>query len=227
MERVLHGRAVALLAACALTMTSAACGGGDGSGAMSSAPGNKQVLMDPQSGDMTKKAPDTFEANFETTKGTFVVEVERKLSPRGADRFYNLVRNGFYNGNRFFRVLPNFVVQWGMNGDPELTRVWYNASIQDDPVQTSNVKGTITFAKQNAPNTRTTQLFINLADNTNLDGMAFAPFGRVVQGMEIVEAINAEYGQTASQQKIGEEGNAYLETNFPNMDYIIEATIDE
>jgi len=212
--------------ATAMTMMTAGCGGSDSAGGTASAPGNKQVLMDPSSDEMTQRAPATFEAHFETTKGTFVIEVERKLSPRGADRFYNLVRQGFYNGNRFFRVLPNFVVQWGMNGDPELTKIWYNASIQDDPVQTSNVKGTITFAKQNSPNTRTTQLFINLADNTNLDGMAFAPFGRVVQGMEIVEAINAEYGQTASQQKIGEQGNAYLEQNFPNMDYIVEATIE-
>ena len=232
MERIPCARGAAWLLACALTVSAVACGDGDGDGSASKAatPGNRQVLMDPKSDEMTKQAPETFEAHFETTKGRFVVEVERKLAPRGADRFYNLVRNGFYNGNRFFRVLPNFVVQWGMNGDPELTATWYNASILDDPVQTSNVKGTITFAKQQAPHTRTTQLFINLVDNVrspNLDGLGFAPFGRVVQGMEVVEAITAEYGETASQTKIGEQGNAYLEKSFPNMDYIVEATIEE
>jgi len=151
--------------------------------------------------------------------------VERDLAPRGADRFYNLVKNGYYDGQRFFRVVPGFVVQWGMHGDPEVTAVWYNARIPDDPVKGSNVRGTVTFATSGA-NSRTTQLFINLGDNSgNLDRQGFAPFGRVADGMQAVDAINAEYGQRPDQGKIHANGNTYLEEKFPNLDYIKTARI--
>ncbi len=182
--------------------------------------------MDPQSEEMNKQAPDTYRAQFETSAGTFLIEVERSLSPNGADRFYNLVRNGFYNECRFFRVVPNFMVQWGMSPDPEVGAAWRPATIPDDPVQISNERGTITFAKTGSPNSRTTQLFINFIDNGRLDGMGFAPFGRIVSGMDVVDAINPEYGEIG-QQKIAEQGNAYLNEKYPNLDYIKSATIEE
>lgn len=208
-----------------LLLLLASCGGGPEGGG--EAPANKAVLMDPSSEEMTAQAPDTYRAIFETSGGTITIEVERRLSPNGADRFYNLVRHGYYNGCRFFRVVPNFIVQWGMNPDPELTQTWYHATIADDPVLMSNERGTITFAKTNAPNSRTTQMFLNLVDNARLDGMGFAPFGRVVDGMDVVDAINPEYGEQPSQGKIAEQGNEYLISQFPNLDYIQSATIQE
>ena len=190
------------------------------------APVNKVGLMDPNSEEMTAQAPDTYRARFETSGGLILIEVERKLSPNGADRFYNLIRNGYYDGCRFFRVVPNFIVQFGMSPDPEVSKAWHGATIVDDPVMISNDRGTITFAKTGAPNSRTTQMFLNLVDNARLDGMGFAPFGRIVEGMDVVDAINPEYGEQPSQQKIGEQGNEYLISQFPNLDYIKSATID-
>jgi peptidyl-prolyl cis-trans isomerase A (cyclophilin A) len=166
------------------------------------------------------QAPDKFRVKFETSAGDFVLEVVRKWAPKGADRFYELVQKDFYKDTRFFRVVPNFVVQWGINGDPEVNREWKDATIKDDPVVASNLRGYITFAKKPLPDTRTTQLFINLVDNQRLDEMGFAPFGRVVEGMEVVDKINAEYGGAPSQDAIQAQGNAYLKKNFPNMDYI-------
>ena len=189
-----------------------------------------EVMMDPTGEQATQTAPDEFKVRFETSAGAFVIDVTRDWSPRGADRFYSLIRIGFYDDQRFFRVLPNFVVQWGMSGDPEVTAAWQTARIKDDPVKESNVPGTITFAKTNAPNSRTTQLFINLGDNSaNLDGQGFAPFGRVVEGMEVVGSFNAEYGSTPStnQATIAERGNEFLNKNFPNLDYIVTAKIVE
>ncbi len=184
------------------------------------------ALRDPDGAAMQSQAPEAFAVRFETSAGTFVVQVERALAPRGADRFYNLVRHGFYDGQRFFRVVPGFVVQWGMSGDPELTRIWHSANIPDDPVRGANTPGTITFAKTQAPNSRSTQVFINLGDNSrHLDGQGFAPFGRVIEGMDVVRAINAEYGQNPSQQRLGEQGNAYLEREFPRLDYIKTARV--
>ena len=187
---------------------------------------DKEALMDPKSDAMKEQAPDQFTALFETSAGNFKIQVTRDWAPRGADRFYNLVRHGFFDEQRFFRVVPGFVVQWGMSGDPELNKVWNDAVILDDMVKQSNKRGRITFAAQSRPNTRTTQMFINYGDNLNLDGMRFAPFGEVVEGMEVVDAINAEYGQQPSQGQIGGRGNAYLEENFPSLDYIKTATID-
>ena len=181
--------------------------------------------MDPTGEALNEQAPDEFSVRLETSVGSVVIQVTREWAPIGADRFYNLVRNGFYDEQRFFRVVPGFVVQWGLSGNPKLNQVWHRAHILDDPVVQSNMRGRITYAKTNQPNTRTTQLFINLGDNANLDGMGFAPFGEVVEGMEVVDAINAEYGQQPSQGQIGNRGNAYLEENFPNLDYIIKAEI--
>ena len=188
------------------------------------------ALMDPTGEQATQTAPDEFKVRFETSAGAFVIDVTRDWSPRGADRFYSLIRIGFYDDQRFFRVIPNFVVQWGMSGDPEVSAAWQTARIKDDPVKESNVPGTITFAKTGAPNSRTTQLFINLGDNSaNLDGKGFAPFGRVVEGMEVVGSFNAEYGSTPStnQPTIAERGNEFLNKNFPNLDYIVTAKIVE
>lgn len=182
--------------------------------------------MEPTSDEMKTEAPEQYAVTFETTAGNFVLTVYRDWAPRGADRFYNLVTNGFYNEQRFFRVVPGFVVQWGMSGDPEITKEWANAQFLDDPVKESNTRGRISFAATNRPNSRTTQVFINLGDNTNLDGMRFAPFGEVTEGMDVVDKINAEYGQQASQGYIAEQGNAYLQEAFPNMDYIKSVRVD-
>ena len=176
--------------------------------------------MNPNSPEMKKTAPDEFRAKFETSAGDFVVEVKRELSPNGVDRFYNLVSNGFFNEQRFFRLVPNFIVQWGMHGDPEVTAKWQDATMPDDPVKMSNGPGTITFAKTGQPNSRTTQLFINFGNNAGLDAQGFAAFGTITEGMEVVTGINAEYGEKPSQQRIGERGNEYLTKLFPNMDYI-------
>lgn len=186
---------------------------------------NSETLMNPASPEMTQTAPEQFKVRMETTAGTFVIEVQRDWAPQGADRFYNLIRAGYYDQTRFFRVVPNFIVQWGMHGDPAVTAAWTNARIADDPVVEGNARGTVTFAKTNSPNSRTTQLFINLVDNGRLDGMGFAPFGRVVEGMEVVEAINPEYGEQPNQGKILKEGNAYLEKSFPNLTYIQQAMV--
>ena len=187
---------------------------------------NEEALMEPTSDEMKTEAPEQYAVTFETTAGNFVLTVYRDWAPRGADRFYNLVTNGFYNEQRFFRVVPGFVVQWGMSGDPAITKEWANAQFLDDPVKESNTRGRISFAATNRPNSRTTQVFINLGDNTNLDGMRFAPFGEVTEGMDVVDKINAEYGQQASQGYIAEQGNAYLQEAFPNMDYIKSVRVD-
>ena len=186
--------------------------------------GNPQLLTNPGNPKMNEQAPASFKAEFKTSVGSFEVEVTRALSPHGADRFYNLVQNGFFDGQRFFRVVPGFIVQFGLHGDPQISAAWRDANIPDDPVQTTNARGTITFATA-GPNTRTTQLFINFQDNGGLDGQGFSPFGKVVEGMEVVDKINSEYGQQPSQGKIQMEGNTYLTAKFPKMDYIEYAKI--
>lgn len=181
-------------------------------------------VLDPASPDMQVSAPAQFRVRFETSAGTFVVAVARAWAPRGADRFYNLVRHGFYDGTRFFRVLPGFVAQFGISGDPAVSARWRDATIPDDPVTQHNVRGTITFATA-GPNTRTTQLFINFSDNTRLDAQGFAPFGRVVEGMEVVDRLYAGYGESPEQGLIQARGNAYLASAFPRLDSIAHATI--
>jgi peptidyl-prolyl cis-trans isomerase A (cyclophilin A) len=181
-------------------------------------------------GKLTEKAPETFKAQFDTTKGKIVIEVTRSLSPNGADRFYNLVRSGYFKDIAFFRVIPGFMCQFGIHGDPAVSAKWREAKIADDSVKGSNTRGAITFAMA-GPNTRTTQLFINFGDNANLDGMGFPPFGKVTEGMDVVDKINGEYGEGAprgrgpDQGRIQMEGNDYLKKDFPNLDYIKSATI--
>lgn len=170
-------------------------------------------------------APAKYTVKFETAKGDILVDITREWAPIGADRLYSLVKAGFYDDVGFFRVVPGFVVQFGLNGDPAANKAWKDEKLQDDPVTQSNKRGTITFATS-GPNTRTTQLFINFADNTNLDKMGFAPFG-TVQDMKAVDAINAEYGQSPNQGRITTQGNAYLKEAFPKMDFITKATIIE
>jgi cyclophilin family peptidyl-prolyl cis-trans isomerase len=168
--------------------------------------------------------PETFRVKFETSCGDFVVEVQRKWAPKGADRFHELVTAGYYDECRFFRVVPDFVVQWGMNGDPAVYAKWKDNEIIDDPVVQSNLSGFVTFATK-GENTRTCQLFINTADNQRLDDLGFAPFGKVVEGMDVVKKINAEYGQKPNQLLIQEQGNEYLKSKFPNLDYIKKASV--
>ena len=183
---------------------------------------HQESLMNPA---LSKaQAPDNFQVKFETSKGSIVVEVTRAWAPNGADRFYNLVKNGYYDGCRFFRVVEDFMAQFGINEDPKVNRIWMNANINDDPVKQSNARGFITYAFA-SPNTRTTQVFINFSDNSYLDSSGFSPFGKVTKGMNVVDAIYNKYGETPDQTKIQLEGNAYLEKTFPNLDYIKSATI--
>jgi len=175
---------------------------------------------------LTEQAPATYKAKFDTSKGAFVIEVHRDWAPKGADRFYNLVKNGFFDDARFFRVVPDFMVQFGIHGDPAIQKNWANANIQDDPKSQSNKKGFVTFATR-GPNTRTTQVFVNFKDNSFLDGQGFTPFGQVVSGMEIVEHINSQYGEKPNQGSIQSEGNAYLNKDFPKLDFVKKATIEK
>jgi peptidyl-prolyl cis-trans isomerase A (cyclophilin A) len=170
-------------------------------------------------------APPTFRVQFDTSKGPFVVEVHREWSPKGADRFYDLIQQRFYDENRFFRVVPSFVIQWGIQGDPEFNLKWRNKNITDDPVKETNRRGTIAYAA-GGPNTRTTQLFINLKDNPQLDKRGFSPFGEVVSGMNVVDGIYPGYGQTPDQDQIQVHGNVYLQKQFPQLDYIKTARVE-
>jgi peptidyl-prolyl cis-trans isomerase A (cyclophilin A) len=165
-----------------------------------------------------------YKVKFETSAGTFVVEVHRDWAPIGAERFNELVTAGFYDDCRFFRVVPGFMVQFGMNGDPAVNARWKN-EIQDDPVRRSNKRGFMTFAKTGQPNSRTTQVFINFGDNSQLDADGFAPFGQVVEGMQNVDAIYSGYGERPDQGAITSRGNEYLNASFPNLDHVIKATI--
>jgi peptidyl-prolyl cis-trans isomerase A (cyclophilin A) len=180
---------------------------------------------------LNEKAPDTFKAKFATSKGDFVIEVTRAWAPNGADRFYNLVKNGYFDECRFFRVIAGFMVQFGINGDPAVNSVWHEARIPDDPVKESNKRGYVTFATA-GPGTRTTQIFINFNDrNIMLDSQGFAPFGKVIVGMEIVDSLYSGYGEGGpegrgpAQGRAQTEGNSYLTKEFPNLDYIKAATI--
>jgi peptidyl-prolyl cis-trans isomerase A (cyclophilin A) len=180
---------------------------------------------------LKETAPATYTVNFDTSAGSFVVTVTRAWAPHGADRFYNLVKNGFYNDARFFRAIPNFMVQFGIHADPAISAVWRNARLPVDKVVQGNRRGYITYAMGGTPDTRTTQVFINFRDNTNLDAMGFAAFGQVTTGMDVVDKIYTGYGEGAprgkgpEQGRIQAEGNAYLMKEFPRLDYIKSATI--
>jgi peptidyl-prolyl cis-trans isomerase A (cyclophilin A) len=199
-------------------------------GATSIQPSIAANLGDPSS--LNEKAPDVYKAKFDTSKGTFVIEVHRDWSPNGADRFYNLMKNGFFNDARFFRVIDGFMVQFGISGNPDLSAVWREARIPDDPVKQSNTRGMVSFATA-GPGTRTTQVFINFGDNTGLDGQGFSPFGQVVSGMDVVDSFFKGYGEGAprgqgpDQGRVQTEGNAYLMTDFPKLDYVKKATIEQ
>jgi peptidyl-prolyl cis-trans isomerase A (cyclophilin A) len=169
-------------------------------------------------------APAVFRVNLDTSRGPVVIEVTRADAPLGADRFYNLVKAKYFDGARFFRVIPGFMAQFGLAADPALIKAW-DVPIQDDPVKASNVRGTVTFAATASPDSRSTQLFINFADNSRLDSQRFAPFGKVVSGMENVDQIYSGDRENPDQSRIEAEGNAYLEKSFPNLDYIKTARI--
>jgi peptidyl-prolyl cis-trans isomerase A (cyclophilin A) len=169
-------------------------------------------------------APDEYEVTFKTTAGDFVVKVNRAWAPLGADRFYNLVRHGFFSNAAFFRVVPGFVVQFGLNANPAVNAAWEKAYIKDDPVTQSNHTGFLTFATA-GPNTRTTQLFISLGENASLDKMGFSAFGQVTSGMDVVQKIFPGYGESPDQAQITAEGKTYLDKNFPKLDHIISATV--
>ena len=190
-------------------------------------PGKKEAKGPPP---LPEKAPAVYKVRFETTKGDFTIEVHHDWAPRGADHFYDLVRNRFYDGDRFFRVVRGYIVQFGINGDPRIQSLWGRMQIRDDPVKKSNRRGTVSFAKL-GPNSRTSQVFINLRDNTGLDKQGFAPFGAVCDGMDVIERLWSSYGEVAPRgsgpdpTKIELEGNAYLDRKFPRLDSIIRAVI--
>ena len=195
--------------------------------------GTRAILLDPTHPAWSEPAPDTFLARFETSAGTFAIEVIRAWAPIGADRFYNLIRHGYYDDTRFHRVVPGFITQWGVAGDPEVTAVWYARGMPDDPVVASNERGRVAFAFTE-PGTRSTQIYISMVDNSRLDAQGFAPFGRVVEGMEqAVDSIYSGYGEESgggvragNQARLVAEGNAYLDADFPELDRLIKATIE-
>jgi len=172
------------------------------------------------------EAPSSFKVKVATSKGIFFLDCHKDWAPLGANRLFHLINIGFFNDVRFFRYVQNFVVQFGISGDPQSNTIWKNARISDDPVKQSNLKGTLSFATA-GPHTRTTQLFINLTDNQRLDAMGFTPLCTVSEGMDIVEKLYSEYGEAPSNQQpqIESEGNKFLNKNFPNLDYIIKAEI--
>ncbi len=190
----------------------------------------KASLLEPGSPSMNQVAPPVFKVKFQTSKGDFVMTVHRDWAPKGADRFYNLVKGGFYNDLRFFRVIQGFMVQFGISGDPKVSEAWRAAKIQDDPVKQKNTRGFVSYAMA-GPNTRTTQLFVNFADNSRLDAMGFSPFAEVTSGMDVVDQIYSGYGEGAprgdgpDQGRVQAEGNAYLDKDFPKLDKLIKASL--
>lgn len=194
-----------------LTLLLAACSASKPATALASAPKDSQ-------------APATYRVNFETSRGAFVVEINREQAPNGADHLYTLVKAKYFDGARFYRVVPGFMVQWGSAADPAVSKTW-ETPIQDDPVKDTNARGTVSFAATGQPNSRSTHMFINYGDNARLDAMGFAPMGKVVSGMDIVEQIYSADGERPDQMQMKEMGNKYLEKDFPNLDYIKSAQI--
>jgi cyclophilin family peptidyl-prolyl cis-trans isomerase len=191
-----------------------------GSAAATPAPSSAELLAGPAKSPV--QSPDSFRVVFETSKGNFTIGVTRSLAPRGADRFYEMVKAGYFTDVRFFRVVQGFVAQFGMHGDPKVNEIWEGVALKDEPRKMSNVRGSVVFATA-GPNTRSNQFFVNTADNTSmLDGQGFAPFGVVVEGMDIVDKLNNEYGEepTGAQSRIAAKGNEYLNKWFPALDYI-------
>ena len=204
----------------ALVIVAAAC-----------ADSNRAILLDPDHGAWEEPAPEEFWATFSTSEGDFVIHVTRAWAPIGADRFYNLVRHGFFDDSRVFRVRPGFIAQFGIAGDPVVSDAWVGNALPDDPVASTNVRGAIAYA-MTGPDTRETQVYINLVDNTRLDADGFAPFGAVVSGMDVVDRFYGEYGEGAGggmrggqQDRMLSEGNAHLDADFPELDRIYSATV--
>jgi len=194
---------------------------------------SRSSLLDPNAPEMNRRAPEVFNVRLETSKGNLVIEVHRKWAPHGTDRFYNLVCGGYYDEARFFRVIEGRWAQFGINGDPQIASLWRTNFIPDDPAGQSNVRGTVAFAFA-VPNGRATQLFINLKDNSAThDREPFVPFGKVIAGMDIADALNAEYGESiggiraGKQDPIFQGGNRYLEEHFPHLDFIKRAVVIE
>jgi peptidyl-prolyl cis-trans isomerase A (cyclophilin A) len=188
---------------------------------------NLEKLKDPSQ--LTETAPAIYRARFDTSKGPFVIQVHSEWAPIAADRFYNLVKNGFYDGTRFFRVLDGFMAQFGLNGNPEIQRPWQNAALADEPAMQRNIRGFVTFTNESRPSSRFTMVFINYKDNSQLDASGFAPFGQVVTGMEVVDRLYAGYGRAnvPDQRRILREGNAYLAAEYPMLDFVKAATIQK
>ena len=193
----------------------------------------RSVLLNPDDPAVNHRAPDECRVVFETNKGRMVLDMRREWAPHGADRFYNLVRAGYYDEARFFRIRAGTWAQFGVNGDPAIAKAWRNRTIPDDPFRESNVRGTVAYAFKD-PNGRTTQVFINLRDNrATHDAEPFVPFAKVVEGMEVADSLYAEYGERAGggiragrQDVLFDGGNAWLLEEFPKLDYIIKATVD-
>lgn len=199
---------------------------------VASATERRELLLRPDAEYWNEPSPAEYRVSVETTKGTFVIAVTRALAPRGADRFYRLVRAGYFDDSRFFRVVPGFIAQFGIPGDPAITRVWKDRRMPDDSARASNVRGMIAYA-MTGPNTRTTQLFISLVDNSRIDAQGFAPIGRVVSGMEVVDQLYGGYGETAGggmragrQERMMNEGNQHLDRDFPKLDWIRRARVE-
>jgi homoserine O-acetyltransferase len=193
---------------------------------------NRELLLNPAHASWSERAPDVYRARFETNKGNFVVEVERAWAPLGADRFYNLVRFGFYDDQRIFRVLANYIVQWGLSGDPAITAAWKGRTFPDDPPKESNVRGTIGFSSLVPKDTRLTQVYVNYRDNSRNDTTGVVPFGRIIQGMEVLDSLYSGYGSRSGggmrqgeQDSLLIQGNAYLDRAFPLLDRLIRARI--
>ena len=222
------------LAAVVMTAPGMGCHGGAGGGVPPTSAAGRAVLLQPTDRHWSQPAPEHFRVAVETTKGTFVLAIDRALAPRGVDRFHQLVTAGYFDDSRFFRVVPGFIAQFGIPGDPAIAQVWQDRAIADDSVRTSNVRGTIAFA-MTGPNTRTTQLFVSLVDNSRLDAQGFSPLGSVVEGMDVVDRLYGGYGENAGggmragkQARMMAEGNAHLDRDYPKLDrirraYIIEA----
>ena len=187
---------------------------------------NVEQLKDPAQ--LNERAPDQYRARFDTSKGVFVIAVEREWAPLAADRFYSLVKNGFYNDSRFFRVLSGFMAQWGLHADPAVQAAWRTANLRDEPAKKSNTRGFVSFTRESSPNSSYTMIFINYKDNSYLDADGFAPFGEVVSGMDVVDRLYSGYGRqnVPDQRRILRDGNAYLLAEYPRLDYVKSATVE-
>jgi cyclophilin family peptidyl-prolyl cis-trans isomerase len=206
---------IAVLIAFAAATTLAACG-------TKHAP-----LLSPSDKRFAKPAPDSFDVEFITTKGRMLVRAHREWSPNGVDRFYALAANNYFDTIAFYRTVPNFVSQFGYHGDTAISHAWNQRTIPDDPVKITNKRGTLVFARS-GPNTRSTQFFFNIVDNAYLDdlnGIGFPPIGEIIQGVEVLDKLNGEYGNTPNNGRPPREGNAYLRREFPNLDYITRARV--